>query len=298
MPCIWFKQKSIQSGLIRLPKYGEYLAKQFTLTEFESAGLSITGPAREDNQDAILLPGSSAPSAAGCLHAVADGMGGYANGALASSLALQHLVKTVRACEPSTPPKKVLKQAFETLNFEVYKASQQLDNVRMGTTLTAAYITGNLLNLLHIGDSRAYLIRHGRATLLTTDHTTVGEMVRARLISPDRLRTHEKRSVLTRAVGLALFAQPELTQTNLHVGDRIILCSDGVWSVIEDPVFAKSSDQAEHAHALVNDLVNLAVANKTDDNCSVVAIQIRGFRYHSFDDEPHKTGSWLGFLRK
>jgi protein phosphatase len=274
------------------------LAKQHTLTEFESAGLSITGPVREDNQDSISLPGSSAPSLAGSLHAVADGMGGHANGALASSLALQHLVKIVRASDISTPPRKVLKQAFEVLNFEVYKASQQLDNVRMGTTLTAAHISGSLLNLLHIGDSRAYLIRHGRAACLTQDHTTVGEMVRARLIPPERLRTHEKRSVLTRAVGLALFAQPELTQTTLQIGDRIVLCSDGVWSVIEDQEFAEHSDGIDNVNQLADDLVNLAIARGTDDNCSVIAIQIRGFRYQTYDEAPPKERNWLNFLRR
>jgi len=274
------------------------LPKQFTLTEFDSAGLSIAGPVREDNQDSILVPVKNAPSLAGHLHAVADGMGGYANGALASSLAIQHLSKFIRASDISSPASKILRQAFDLVNFEVYKTSQQLDNIRMGTTLTAAYITGNVLSLLHIGDSRAYLIRHEKISCLTQDHTNVGEMVRSHLIPADHVRTHEQRSILTRAIGLTLFAQPDLSQINLQIGDRIILCSDGVWAVIEDQLFVEISNRSRSVEMLAQNLLDLAVENNTDDNCSVVAIQIRGFRYQTFEEKPGKERGWLDLFRR
>jgi PPM family protein phosphatase len=274
------------------------LTKQYTLAEFESAGLSVTGPVREDNQDAILLPNQSAPNFPGSLHAVADGMGGYSNGGLASSLALQNLLKIVRSSEISLPPAKALQQAADIVNFEVYKASLQLDNGKMGTTLTAAYVYGDLLHLLHVGDSRAYLVRDGHAACLTSDHTLVGDMVRSRLIPSENIRSHAQRSVLTRAVGLDLFIRPELSQTRLQIGDRIILCSDGVWSVIEDQEFAELSERAGSLDLLVQNLIDLAIERKTDDNCSVVAIHIRGFRYQTFEDKPARERSWLGFFRK
>jgi serine/threonine protein phosphatase PrpC len=274
------------------------LAKQYTLAEFESAGLSLTGPVREDNQDAILLPAASAPSFPGSLHAVADGMGGYAHGEIASNLALQNLLKIVRSSEISLPPAKALQQAAEVVNFEVYKAWQQLGEGKMGTTLTAAYVVGNLLYLLHVGDSRAYLIRNGHAACLTSDHTLVGDLVRSRLIPSEQIRTHARRSVLTRAIGLELFVQPELTQTKLQAGDCIILCSDGIWSVIEDQEFAEQADRVGNVHFLVQNLTDLALARETDDNCSVVAIRIRGFRFQTFEDEPRKERGWLGLFRK
>ena len=274
------------------------MAKQYTLAELESAGLSITGPVREDNQDSILLPNQSAPNFPGSLHAVADGMGGHANGGLASNLAVQNLLKIVRSSEISVPPAKALQHALEVLNFEVYKAAQQLGGGKMGTTLTAAYVVGNLLYLLHVGDSRAYLVRDGHAACLTSDHTIVGDLVRSRLIPPENIRTHAQRSVLTRSVGLGLFVQPELSQTKLQIGDRIILCSDGVWSVIEDQEFAELSARAGSLDVLVQELVDLAIERKTDDNCSVVAIHIRGFRYQTFEDKPGKERGWLGFFRK
>jgi len=104
----------------------------------------------------------------------------------------------------------------------------------MGTTLTAAYILGNTLYLAHVGDSRAYLIRDGRLVCLTSDHTMVGDMVRSKLISHDKIRTHAQRSYLTKSLGTTLFVQPDITQQKLREGDRLILCSDGVWSVVED----------------------------------------------------------------
>lgn len=274
------------------------MAKQYTLAEFESAGLSITGPVREDNQDAILMPNTATSNFPGALHAVADGMGGYADGRLASNLALQNLLKVVRSSEISSPPAKALQKAADAVNFEVYKTSQQLGNGKMGTTLTAAYVVGNLLYILHVGDSRAYLIRNGQATCLTSDHTMVGDMVRSRLIPSENIRSHSQRSILTRAVGLGPFIQPEITQTKLQVGDHIILCSDGVWSVIQDQEFAEKTDETGDIQSLAQNLINLALQRETDDNCSVVVIHIRGFRFQTFEEEPRKERGWLGFFRK
>lgn len=271
------------------------MVKQVTLTEFESIGFSLQGPIREDNQDSILLPGSSVPSPNGDLFAVADGMGGYADGALASNLAIKYLLKVVRDSNPTTSPASILKQAMDIANFEIYKASQEINGARMGTTLTAALVMGKKLYLLHVGDSRAYLIRNKKITCLTNDHTLVGDMVRSHLLSPEHVRTHEKRSLLTRAVGLGLFIQPEISQSELQIGDRIILCSDGVWSVIEDQEFINLADQPVNIHA--QNITNLALERETDDNCSVIAIQIRGFRYQTYEEEPRKNKSWKNFFQ-
>ena len=103
----------------------------------------------------------------------------------------------------AAPGQDSLRQGVENANFEVFKTSQQLDAGRMGTTLTAGFIDGSTLFLAHVGDSRAYLVRGRQAACLTNDHTTVGDLVRARVIGPDKVRTHPHRSVLTRSVGLS-----------------------------------------------------------------------------------------------
>ena len=114
----------------------------------------------------------------------------------------------------------------------------------MGTTLTAVGIRGRRLWIAHAGDSRAYLVRHGRSRCLTEDHTAVGDLVRMNIISKDKVRTHAHRSILTRAVGLGMFLQPDVLSMRLQAGDRMVLCSDGLWSSIEDEEIGSLAAQA------------------------------------------------------
>ena len=165
-------------------------------------------------------------------------MGGYAHGGVASLLALESFSDTL-ASQNGASISKALQRGVEAANLKVYQKAQQLGAGRMGTTLTAAYVLGDMLHLAHVGDSRAYLIRDGRATCLTADHTAVGDMVRAKILSPDKIRTHAQRSVLNKAIGIGLFVQPDIIQQKLREDDRLVLCSDGVWSVIEDDDFAR-----------------------------------------------------------
>jgi protein phosphatase len=216
------------------------------IPEIESGGLSVVGPVREDNQDSILLPVNGQED--GHLLAVADGMGGYAHGGLASLLALETFSE-VLASQNGSSVSRTLQRGVEASNLMVYQRAQQLGVGRMGTTLTAAYVLGDMLYLTHVGDSRAYLIRDGRAACLTADHTVVGEMVRAKMISPDKIRTHAQRSILNKAIGIGLFVQPDIIQKKLRVDDRLVLCSDGVWSVIDDDDFARVAAKDVHPPA-------------------------------------------------
>jgi protein phosphatase len=265
------------------------------IPEIESGGLSVVGLVREDNQDSIYLPTRQHDPEMGLLYAVADGMGGYAHGAVASSLALEALVNTL--FERANPNPKALSSGVERANIEVYKAAQRLAAGRMGTTLTAAYILGDTLHLAHVGDSRAYLIRNGRAVCLTADHTTVGDMVRAKLISADKTRTHAQRSVLTKAIGLGLFVQPDITQHKLHEGDRLVICSDGVWSVVEDDEFAQAADEPS-VDAISQNLIDLALRRETDDNVSVVVFHLRKLTPVHAEPEADQPTNWFQKLRK
>ena len=165
-------------------------------------------------------------------------MGGYSHGGLASQLALELLLKTILE-EHRLPIMKALRRGVEASNLGVFQAAQRLGSGPIGTTLTSGVIQDDQLYLAHVGDSRAYLIRDGQSTCLTNDHTTVGDLVRMKVLSPTQVRTHARRSILTKSVGLSLFVQPDLTQFGLVEGDRLILCSDGVWSVIQDEEFAR-----------------------------------------------------------
>jgi protein phosphatase len=246
------------------------------LPEIEASGLSVIGPVREDNQDSILLPDATLPAIPGSLFAVADGMGGYAHGGMASHLALETLFSALHE-RPHDKPDKALRRGVEAANIGIYKVAQHIGAGRMGTTITAAYIMGNLLHLAHVGDSRAYLVRQDKVTCLTTDHTVVGDMVRARLLTPEKVRTHAQRSILTRALGMTLFVQPDVEQFKLQNDDRLILCSDGVWSALQEEEIAHIARQSHAANELGQKLIDLAIENGTDDNCSTVVLHIHRF---------------------
>jgi len=269
------------------------------IPEIESGGLSVVGPVRDDNQDSIHLPNHEHPIGPGLLFAIADGMGGYAYGGEASLLALESFSSTL-AVENGNSIPKTLQRGVEAANLQVYRKAQRLGAGRMGTTLTAAYVYGEILYLAHVGDSRAYLIRDGHSICLTADHTTVGDMVRSKLISRDKIRTHAQRSVLTKSVGTALFVQPDIIQEKLKEDDRLILCSDGVWSVVEDEEFARVASQSSSVDAISRNLIDLALKYETDDNASVVVFHLRKLMpsstEHKSDNE--KNTNWFQNLRK
>jgi protein phosphatase len=128
---------------------------------------------------------------------------------------------------------------------------------------------------------------------LTSDHTVVGDLVRSRLIQPEGVRKHSQRSILTRAVGLELFVTPEITCHKLSIGDRLILCSDGVWSVMEDEIIASLALNIKRPGDLANELIQKAYSNESDDNCSVVVVDIRVFRPLAMPVEEPAIRKWF-----
>lgn len=244
------------------------------LPELDSSAASHIGPVRDENQDAVRLPGSILPPEKGDLFALADGMGGYAHGGLASRLALDALYEAFYQ-NHARSARKTLQRGINSANLRVYKAAQRLQAGLMGTTLTAAYIQGDILQVGHVGDSRLYLVRKDSITCLTNDHTMVGDLVRMHILPSDKVRSHVQRSILTRGVGLTLFIKPEFSRHRLEEHDCLILCSDGLWSVIEDGELATLAGEAESADQLGKRLIDLALERESDDNISSVVIFVR-----------------------
>jgi protein phosphatase len=238
----------------------------------EFAGGSDTGAVRDENQDSIRLPDPSLPPERGLLYALADGMGGLAHGKLASAIAIDALFETFYRTK--APIARSLGKGIETANSKVFGAAQGLGSARMGTTLTAANVHGDSLCIAHVGDSRAYLVREGRARLLTNDHTTVGDLVRLKLIPPERVRTHAQRSTLNRAVGLGLFVRPDVTSLKLRDGDRILICSDGLWSAVEDEDLAAMAAVPDRLEDICASLIGAAIEKGSDDNVSVIVVRV------------------------
>lgn len=252
----------------------------------ESSGASLVGPIRTENQDAIYLAEDLGRNGA-ALYAVADGMGGYSHGQLASAMALDALCVTFKT-EQGSPAQRLIR-GVEAANFNIYQTTQKMGVGRMGTTLTAVYLEGSHLTVAHVGDSRAYLLREHQVNCLTRDHTVVGDLVRMKVLPPDRVRTHAQRSILTRGVGLAPFVHPDVTLHALEEDDQLILCSDGLWSVIEDEELPEISQQAPGMAALVDRLLALAIERGTDDNISAVGVHIHSL---AAEAQPEKRSGW------
>jgi protein phosphatase len=242
-----------------------------------SYGQSHVGVVREENQDSIRIeePQETETSGQrGALYAVADGMGGYSHGGVASSLALENFFSAFYSSSPGRPSQS-LKAAVQNANLAVYQAAQRMGMVRMGTTLSAVNCVGAQMHIAHIGDSRIYLVRGGKATCLTQDHTTVGELVRMRLLSPGKVRTHEQRSILNKCLGMQLFVQPDITSLPMETGDYLILCSDGVWAVIEDDEFARFALDIRMPQRISEALIETAMGRDSDDNISAITIHVQ-----------------------
>lgn len=244
-------------------------------TEIMSYSLSHVGQVRDDNQDAVKLcdPDSGISEVSGYLYGIADGMGGYAHGGVASSVALETFFETYYAANGISPLQK-FRVSIQNANLSVYQTAHRVGAGRMGTTLTAVSILGSELYIGHVGDSRAYLIRDGSTRCLTNDHTRVGELVRMRVLSPDKVRSHSQRSVLNKCLGLELFVQPDIFKMPAQNGDTIILCTDGVWSVIEDEEFGALAHSASNLEDLGQRIFTTTMERNSDDNVSIVAIHL------------------------
>ncbi|MGH2617816.1 MAG: protein phosphatase 2C domain-containing protein, partial [Thermomicrobiales bacterium] len=195
---------------------------------------------REENQDvaAALVIGSSPPSGEGedFLLVVADGMGGHPSGDVASRIALD----TLTAAFPTLPEGDLglaLKQAYRKANEAVYHAGEvEPTHAGMGTTLTAALLHGKYATLANVGDSRAYLLRGDGLTQVTRDHTVVADEVAQGRISAEAARSDPRRNRLTHAIGTDPKLEsrlPGIFELTLLPGDRLLLCSDGLYDVLD-----------------------------------------------------------------
>ncbi|GAA0512616.1 PP2C family protein-serine/threonine phosphatase [Deinococcus depolymerans] len=201
------------------------------------------------NQDAALaldLP-------TGGLYAVADGMGGHAAGELAANLALDALSQQYLEGR-GTPPAR-LAEAVQCANVAVLRHAVG-EYVGMGTTLLAALIDRGAALIAHVGDSRAYLLRGGELHRLTEDHSWVAEQVRLGHMTEAEARDHQWRSVVSNALGGEERVRLELFGLPLRGGDRLLLCSDGLSSVVTDQelllLLARPLDPEATARVLVN----------------------------------------------
>jgi len=171
---------------------------------------------------------------------------------------------------PITPKQEAaLRQAVQAANLRVYNLAHgsNADLLHMQTTLTAAVIAGPVAYLAHAGDSRAYLLRGDRLTQLTGDHSEAAELLRLRLITAEQARGHPRRSVLTRTLGSNLLLRPDFARQPLEPGDRLLLCSDGLWGEVADDDLLRAAQLPPEVAC--DQLVSLACDHGGGDNITV-----------------------------
>lgn len=223
------------------------------------------GRVRDHNEDAV-WPSDMGAAADGFLTAVADGMGGHVGGEVASHVALEAAVDT-----PGDPSTRV--QAANLAVVDRIREHPKLAG--MGTTMTLGVFSADgQLDIGHVGDSRAYVYRGGQLTQITTDHTLVAEMVASGRIGPDEVATHPYRNIITRALGLDHRVQVDTARHQLEGGDRVLLCSDGLTSMLSDRQIIELLDRAEEPPAAAASLIDAANRAGGIDNVSVVIVDV------------------------
>jgi serine/threonine protein phosphatase PrpC len=243
-------------------------------------GLTDIGRVRKLNQDAFSLDNVRQ------LWVLADGMGGHAGGEVASQIAVdtipQEFQRLLAAQLSPSPAAATLEtwliQAIETANQRIREqASQNTEIKGMGTTIVAVAITQthdtSLAVIAHSGDSRAYVLKNGSLALLTRDHTLMEERLALNLITPEQVRTHPLRHVLTKGLGIDPQALPTVQTYSLESTDLLLLCSDGLTKMLTDPEMQTLVlKEAPNLDRIKNTLVATANRLGGEDNTTVVVI--------------------------
>jgi len=239
----------------------------------EVATLSDAGTEREHNEDCC---GFLVESQSRGVVAIADGVSGHAGGQTASKMAIDVLLRAYREHPESLGAAKRLWRAVQQANIELYELAVVVPELLgMATTLTAIAVDEGGLSAAHIGDSRLYLLRHGEIKQLTKDHTVAGERVRMGLLSEAKARRHPGRSVLTRSLGRELIVAIDRFTTELAQGDILVLCSDGLYNVLDDAEIARHLQEADAA-ASCRSLIDAANRRGTPDNLTVAVVRVTG----------------------
>ena len=224
------------------------------------------GCVREHNEDSLVV----APP----LYVVCDGMGGHAAGEVASEIAVNVIADRV----PATPDAAALGQAVEEANLAIIQAAREgVGRAGMGCTCTAAMLENERLIVAQVGDSRAYLLHGGTLQQITRDHSLMADFIEAGQITPEEARVHPQRSVITRALGSDPRTQPDLFEINVNTGDRLLICSDGLTSMIEDYEIEDILNRTPDPQIAASKLVNAAIAAGGHDNVTVIVVNVTGF---------------------
>ncbi len=260
---------------------------KYELQHLVAASGQSVGKQREINEDSLLVITTTLAGNAGNtpfgLYIVADGMGGHQYGEVASNTAIRtfggHIMRKFHSYLfdlPTTP----LNESLQDLMLEgVFKAQEaiQRDAPGSGTTLTAALVIGEQVMVAHVGDSRAYSVYpDGRFDLISRDHSLVGRLEELGQITAEEAENHPQKNVLYRALGQGDVLEPDLFTISFPQKGTLLLCSDGLWGVLNEKEMHKAMSEADTLERACQNLVDAANAAGGPDNISVVLAKMIG----------------------
>lgn len=301
--CLWQPNKTILASNFRgnaqnMALVGRQEVGKVSLAHaLEMVARTDPGAVRSCNEDAIYsnpVPG---------LAILADGMGGYNAGEVASAMAttrladdLGRLIATRSLDELSQPCDSAevashMLDAVSAANFAIYSASRSFQAYAgMGTTLVLAWFYNNRMSVAHAGDSRLYRLRGEVLEQLTRDHSLLQEQLDSGMITPEQARRSEDRNLVTRALGVDPTVEIELREFDLVIGDIVLLCSDGLHDMVEDEeIRAILRAQRECLQTAADSLIQAAITGGGWDNVSVILIKV-------LDDFVVSRGWWRRLL--
>jgi|SRR5271165_495046 len=248
------------------------------MLDVEFTQLSDPGRTREHNEDYLgyMLPYTPAQlHSHGCVFVLADGVGGQQKGEVASQMAVETVLAGFSAAKSGEAHKALLSRLIQTANLQVYEQGQASPaKAGMASTITACALRTDRAVIAHVGDSRCYLVREGRARQITRDHTIAAEQVRLGILSADQAAESPNRHLLSRSVGNDMVVNAEIDEVQVQKGDLLLQCSDGLHGSVMPEDIAAVITRAESLSAAAQKLVELANQRDGTDNISVQLIRI------------------------
>ena len=254
----------------------------------EAAALTDVGKVRTNNEDYIkflFVDKDKKLINKGNIFIVSDGMGGSEAGEIASRTAVDHAIEVYYSLDSTKTVAKNLEYAILSANRKVYDiATENPEFKGMGCTLTAVVVAGRYAVFANIGDSRAYLIRDDMITQITQDHSWVAEQVRNGIINPENAENHPYKNVITRSLGVNEIVEVDMFYKKLVKNDIIILCSDGLHTLVEDETIREITTTS-NAKLACRRLIDIANKKGGRDNISVVVLKMGKLSSVSYPDD-------------
>ena len=249
----------------------------------EMASATHTGMVRAHNEDSIGMDPNIG------LAVLADGMGGYNAGEVASGIAVALITKETRDTVSRIPPyekdredgeltaAKILRNVSARANGSIFQAANsQPQYAGMGTTLVAALLCDNQITVAHVGDSRLYRLRDDKLAQLTRDHSLLQEQIDSGMITKEMARRSQNKNLVTRAVGIEPEVETDISTFDAREGDTYLLCSDGLNDMVEDEdIHLTLSSLGANLPLAANQLVQMANDNGGRDNISVILVRVK-----------------------